>query len=625
MMKKLTLLLICFTLLFSISLAADEFAIKDGILVKYVGSNEHVVVPEGVTSIGYGDASKYPSETNFGIFLDSGIKSIKLPTTLEYIGWNAFRNCTELEEVVIQSNIKNIGYNAFEGCTSLRSIDISKVKAVGNSAFLNCSNLTSIKIAGSTMKSSWYSEKQIFEGCPVRSVEIVGEAIEDYRNGYFLEEVMNTPWGTQQNTIFVNNCLLKYSTLETNVIIPDNVKVLGHNALDNCPNMKYLSIPKNVIRVCVDKTKLEGCNLMVTKYSAGEQYAIDNNLTYSTVDSVSNFKVGMNNFVSEKEYKTNQFEDVKAIDWYDVYVKKCFELGLVSGKTSNFFGAQDNTSVAEVITLASRIHSIYNGADIDLSMSDSEEWYMPYVRYANKNGIPTDFDYYDRPALRKEIVHILYSSLPQKEWEKINNVTSIPDVNYTDNISQEQKDHIFAFYNAGIVLGTNEYGTFYPGVPVIRAEVSAIISRIADKSLRTRTSLKVGDMVIVNGNSETNSSNINMSKALPKALTIGEITKINGNRNPVYEYNENEEIAYLSGQFSNETVENAGEAIEALNNLRTLLKISDARKQFAFSRMEDSTSYRLQEVVNGTPVTDSYIILGVNKENYPILVINHCK
>lgn len=626
MIKKLTLLLICLVMIFSISLAAEEdFVIKNGILLKYNGDDVSVVVPEGVTSIGYGDMSTYSSQTNANIFGKSKMKSITLPTTLEYIGWNAFRNCDKLEEVIINSNIKNIGYNAFEGCTSLRSIDLTKVKAIGNSAFLNCENLTSIKISGSTIKSSWYSTDEIFKGCNVRNVEMVGEISEDYRNGMFLKEVMNTPWGIQQSTIFINNCLLKYTTLETNVVIPNNVKALGHNALDNCPNMKYLSIPKNVVKICVDKASIANCNIMATKYSAAEQYAITNNINYSIVDSVSDFKVGMKNFTKKRDYKTNQFSDVKTTDWYNVYVKKCFELDLVSGKTNNYFGAQDNISIAEVITLASKIHSIYNGSDIDLTRSDSESWYMPYVRYAQRNSIVSNFDYYGRPAMRKEIVQILYSSLPAKEWEKINNVTSVPDVNYTDNISAQQKDCIFAFFNAGIVAGNNEYGIFYPGLPVVRAEVSTIVSKIADKSLRAKVNLKSTDMVVVNGNSVTNAVNINMSKAMPKDLTIADITVINNNKKPTHEYKANGEISYLSGQFSKETVDNAGEAIEALNNLRTLLKINDARKEFVFSRMEDSTNYRLQEVVNNKPVEGSYIILGVNKKNYPILVINHCK
>lgn len=623
-MKKLIMLLVCLMMSFSVSFADDsDFVIKNGILTKYTGKDTVIKIPEGVTSIGYGDMGAYSSETNAGIFGNSKIKSVTLPESLEYIGWNAFKKCTTLEEVIINSNIKNIGYNAFEGCLNLRSIDLTKVKAIGSSAFYNCTNLTSVKVSGSTLKSSWNSSEGIFEGTNIKSVEMIGEIVEDYRNGMFLSELMDTSWGKSQSTIFINNCLLKYTTNESNVIIPNNVKVLGHNALDTCPNMRYLSIPKNVTKICIDKTKLTNCDLIVTKYSAGEQYAITNNLTYSVTDTLSGFQVGMSNFTKKQNYATNQFTDVKASDWYNVYVKKCYELGLVSGKSDNYFGSQDNISIAEVITLAVKINSIYNGTDIDLTRADTEKWYMPYVRYAQKSGIVCDFDYYGRPAMRKEIVQILESSLPDKEWEKINNVTSIPDVNYTDNISSEQKDSIFNFFNAGIVAGNNEYGIFYPGLPVIRAEVSTIVSKIADKSLRAKVSLKASDMVMVNGNSTTGTVNINNSKSMPKDLTIDEIMKINDNKKPVYEYKANGEIAYLSAKYSTTKVENAGEAIESLNALRSLLKITDARTEFVFDRMEDSTNYRLQKVVNGKKVSGAYVIVGVNKQNYPIFVLNN--
>ena len=129
-------------------------------------------------------------------------------------------------------------------------------------------------------------------------------------------------------------------------------------------------------------------------------------------------------------------------------------------------------------------------------------------------------------------------------------------------------------------------------------------------------------MVVVNGNAKTSAINIDKSKAMPKDLTIDEVMKINDNKKPVYEYKSNGELAYLSGKFSTSKVENAGQAIEVLNSLRTLLKIKDSRTEFTFDRMEDSTNYRLQKVVNGKVVSGSYVILGVNKQNYPIFVLN---
>ena len=53
-----------------------DFIIENGILVKYNGNDVSVVIPEGVTSIGYGDMSSYSSETNDNIFSSSKMKSI---------------------------------------------------------------------------------------------------------------------------------------------------------------------------------------------------------------------------------------------------------------------------------------------------------------------------------------------------------------------------------------------------------------------------------------------------------------------------------------------------------------------------------------------------------------------
>ncbi|MBO5218874.1 MAG: S-layer homology domain-containing protein, partial [Clostridia bacterium] len=52
---------------------------------------------------------------------------------------------------------------------------------------------------------------------------------------------------------------------------------------------------------------------------------------------------------------------------------------------------------------------------------------------------------------------------------------SIPDV---AGPSSEQEKAIYKFYRAGIVNGTDAYGTFKPDDNVIRAEVAAILVRI---------------------------------------------------------------------------------------------------------------------------------------------------
>ena len=57
----------------------------------------------------------------------SNIKSIDLPSTLEYIGSYVFSNCSSLKEIYIPSNVLHVGVGVFAGCDSLAYIYVSKL------------------------------------------------------------------------------------------------------------------------------------------------------------------------------------------------------------------------------------------------------------------------------------------------------------------------------------------------------------------------------------------------------------------------------------------------------------------------------------------------------------------
>lgn len=52
------------------------------------------------------------------------LKQITIPSTIKYIGKNAFLNCKSLEEIEIPSSVTRIESNAFESCISLCKIEI---------------------------------------------------------------------------------------------------------------------------------------------------------------------------------------------------------------------------------------------------------------------------------------------------------------------------------------------------------------------------------------------------------------------------------------------------------------------------------------------------------------------
>ena len=91
-----------------------------------------LVIPETIT-IGEGENAKtYTVTTIWGdAFAGSGwpgnktTKKITIPSTVSSIGTHAFRNCTALEEVVMNGTTKSFSNAEFYGCTSLWKLDMS--------------------------------------------------------------------------------------------------------------------------------------------------------------------------------------------------------------------------------------------------------------------------------------------------------------------------------------------------------------------------------------------------------------------------------------------------------------------------------------------------------------------
>ena len=116
-MKRFTLpVLVCFLLFFVLpSIAYDSDFVIDhkGILLDYLGNEENLVVPDGITGIG-----------SMAFYGDSFLKTVTLPASLISIGDRAFENCANLTFVNIPDNVTEIGSKAFFGCKSLKSVTI---------------------------------------------------------------------------------------------------------------------------------------------------------------------------------------------------------------------------------------------------------------------------------------------------------------------------------------------------------------------------------------------------------------------------------------------------------------------------------------------------------------------
>lgn len=194
---------------------------------------------------------------------------------------------------------------------------------------------------------------------------------------------------------------------------------------------------------------------------------------------------GLENFAAVNTYIPGQFTDIPKTHWGSANVEKSYELGLMKGSSDTGFNPDGNVSLAQAITMAARLNSIYTTGTEDFTQGTV--WYQTYVDYAKQNGIPTDFTDYNATATRAEFAAILAAALPIESLEAINMVTDgiIPDVDMKDADTQA----IYMLYRAGILTGNDSAGTFTPNSSITRAAAAAIITRMADRSLRKSITL----------------------------------------------------------------------------------------------------------------------------------------
>ena len=78
--------------------------------------------------------------------------------------------------------------------------------------------------------------------------------------------------------------------------------------------------------------------------------------------------------------------------------------------------------------------------------------------------------------------------MPSSEFPVINEVSDgkIPDV----AMNADGAAQIYDFYRAGILVGSDTFGTFNPDSNIVRSEVAAILTRMFDNTARKTITLK---------------------------------------------------------------------------------------------------------------------------------------
>ena len=176
---------------------------------------------------------------------------------LKYIGSDGM--------VCIPALVKTIGDSAFAGCKKIEFVTIPEgITEIGKAAFANCENLQSITIPESVTKISsyaFYECKSLYEITIPESVNLIGEMA--FYHCRSLDSVTLPEHITQVNTLTFSGTLwlegdfiidgkgrlLKYKGYDSDVVVPDGVKIIMDGVFSGFSSIKSIVIPDGVEKI----------------------------------------------------------------------------------------------------------------------------------------------------------------------------------------------------------------------------------------------------------------------------------------------------------------------------------------------------------------------------------------
>ncbi len=275
-------------------------------LIKYVGEEDDIIIPDGVEAIGQ---SAFSGQAISAVYIPASVRIIEdyafdqcisLQTVtfaensqLKVIGSGAFSHNIYLTSMILPSSLTQIRAYAFNR-SSIASISIpDEVKIIGNSAFNNCEKLTTVTFGENSKLVS--IGDAAFEYCILLTSISIPNSVETIGMMAFKNTGLQTVvFGNNSKVTSIGYAAFQHCRYITEITLPSELVTIGERAFHNCYALTAIIIPSKVTSIGI--YAFDGCSKIVSVViPAGVtiigQYAFNscssiNTVYYGGVDSV---------------------------------------------------------------------------------------------------------------------------------------------------------------------------------------------------------------------------------------------------------------------------------------------------------------------------------------------------
>ena len=179
------------------------------------------------------------------------------------------------------------------------------------------------------------------------------------------------------------------------------------------------------------------------------------------------------------------FTDMAGV-WCEDAVQTVCQAGLMQGRSDGSFNPSGALTGAHIVTICARLYDLLTGGDGTLQEPAADQaWYDPaYESLAEALDYAGGLDalriniHPDKYSIRRwQFVELLDQTLTAADvtLPAINQITVLPDT--TDTA-------VLKFCSAGILTGSDQYGSFRGNESLSRGQAAAILARLADPAQR---------------------------------------------------------------------------------------------------------------------------------------------